>query len=129
MALCERDIGIYLFVLVGGVLFAFLRHRPWMKPLPLLAFIIIGMGPIGLDGFSQLFGYWATPVDGSAASGIAEFVQRIFPVRESTPLLRTLTGAWFGLCLVWLAYPNIEAGMKQTRAELEEKLKRVGVLK
>jgi uncharacterized membrane protein len=95
----------------------------------LLAFIIIGMGPIGLDGFSQLFGYWATPVDGSAASGIAEFVQRIFPVRESTPLLRTLTGAWFGLCLVWLAYPNIEAGMKQTRAELEEKLKRVGVLK
>lgn len=129
MALCERDMGIYLFVLVGGLLFGLLRYRMTIKALPLLAFVIIGMGPIGLDGFSQLFGYWATPVDGSAATGFAEFVLRIFPLRESPPLLRTLTGAWFGLTLVWLAYPNIEAGMKQTKGELEEKLRRVGVLK
>lgn len=129
MALCERDIGIYLFVVVGGILFAFLRRTTKMKALPLLAFIIIGMGPIGLDGFSQLFGYWATPIDGSAATGLAAQVLRIFPLRESTPLLRFLTGAWFGLTLVWLAYPNIEQGMRQTQAELEEKLRRVGVLK
>jgi uncharacterized membrane protein len=129
MALCERDIGIYLFVLLGGILYAFLRRNPKVKALPLLAFIIIGMGPIGLDGFSQLFGYWFTPADGSAASGVAEFVQNIFPLRESPPWLRTLTGAWFGLCLVWLAYPNIEEGMKQTKTDLEVKLRRVGVLK
>jgi hypothetical protein len=52
----------------------------------------------------------------------------IFPLRESTPYLRTFTGIWFGLSLVWLSYPHIEASLKQTERELEAKLKRIGVL-
>jgi uncharacterized membrane protein len=128
MALCARDIGIYGFVLVGGLLYGLLRRRTKIKPLPFLAFVIIGMGPIGLDGFSQLFGYWATPTDGSAATGLAEMILRIFPLRESTPFLRTFTGAWFGLMLVWLAYPHVNEGMKDTERELEAKLRRAGEL-
>jgi uncharacterized membrane protein len=129
MALCERDIAIYGFVLVGGIFYGLLRRRYRIRPLPFLAFVFIGMGPIGLDGFSQLFGYWFSPIDGSAPAGALAGVAQLFPLRESTPFLRTLTGAWFGLCLVWLAYPQIDGGMSDTRRELESKLRRAGAVR
>lgn len=125
MALCERDIGIYGFILVGGLIFGLVRYRVKVRPLPLILFIIIGLGPIALDGFSQLFSYWATPLDGSEASGIFAAVQSVLPLRESTPLLRTATGALFGLMLVWLAYPQVEKGMTGTRNDLAKKLSRI----
>jgi uncharacterized membrane protein len=129
MALCERDIGIYGFVLVGGLLYAMLRNRMNIRPLPLILFIVIGMGPIALDGFSQLFGYWVAPTDGSEATGVAALIQTVLPLRESTPFLRAFTGAWFGLMLVWLAYPQINKGMKGTEQSLGEKLRRIGAIK
>jgi uncharacterized membrane protein len=128
-ALCQRDMGIYGAILAGGLLYAVLRRRYKVKALPILAFIIIGMGPISLDGFSQLFSYWFTPTDGSTAVGIIGTLANLLPVRESPPILRTLTGVWFGLTLVWLAYPNVEEGMKDTLRNLEEKLRRVGAIK
>lgn len=124
MALCERDIAIYGFVFLGGLIFAGFRRRWPVKPLPLLAFAIIGVGPIGIDGFSQLFGYYATLLDGPVADSVA----RLFPLRESTPFLRVFTGGWFGLTLVWLAYPHLEQGMKDTHREAEDKLRRTGRL-
>ena len=123
MALCERDIGIYLFVLLGGLLYGLLRKRYKIKPLPLWAFLIFGMGPIALDGFSQLFSQYGT------ASPALGFLNNIFPLRESTPWLRLLTGAIFGFSLVWLAYPHVEEGMQSTAVDLEEKLTRIGELK
>jgi uncharacterized membrane protein len=127
MALCQRDISIYFFVLVGGLLYAMLRTRVNIRPLPLVLFIIFGLGPIGLDGFSQLFSYWSSPADGSAASGIAATIQNIFPLRESTPFLRAFTGAWFGLALVWLAYPHVNESMRGTERQLGAKLEKAGI--
>jgi hypothetical protein len=49
-------------------------------------------------------------------------------VAEFTPLLRTFTGIWFGLTLVWLAYPRIEESLRQTARDLEAKLHRIGEL-
>jgi len=121
MALCERDIGIYGFVFIGGVIYAILRRRTKIKPLSLIAFMILGMGPIGLDGFTQLFSMYSATADSS-------FMLSIFPLRENTPYLRTFTDIWFGLSLVWLAYPHIEASLKQTERELEAKLRRIGEL-
>ena len=123
MALCERDIGIYLFILVGGLIYGLLRKRYKIKPLPLWAFLIVGMGPIALDGFSQLFSQYGT------ASPALNFFNTIFPLRESTPLLRSLTGAIFGLSLVWMAYPHVDAAMQTTAQDLEAKLTRIGELK
>jgi uncharacterized membrane protein len=116
LALCERDISIYGFVLVGGLLYAMLRNRFRIRPLPILAFILIGVLPIALDGFSQLFSYMLTPVSGGGSSPLV--------LRESPPLLRSLTGAWFGFLLVWLAYPRVEEGMRTTERELGAKLER-----
>jgi uncharacterized membrane protein len=125
MALCERDIGIYGFILIGGLIFGMLRYRVKIKALPFLLFIIIGIGPIALDGFSQLFSYWAAPTDGSQVSGLRETVQQLLPLRESTPALRALTGAIFGFMLVWLAYPQVQSGMSASEQQLGEKLRKI----
>ncbi|MFZ0546963.1 MAG: DUF2085 domain-containing protein [Candidatus Promineifilaceae bacterium] len=127
-ALCERDMGIYGAILAGGLLYAVLRRRYHVKPLPVMLFIILGMGPIGLDGFSQLFSYWFTPASGAAATGIMATLSHLLPLRESPPLLRTLTGIWFGLTLVWLAYPNVEEGMIDSEKNLGDKLRRAGAI-
>ncbi|MEM7331558.1 MAG: DUF2085 domain-containing protein [Chloroflexota bacterium] len=128
MALCERDIAIYGFLFIGGLIYAVLRRRYDIKPIPLWAFIMIGMGPIGLDGFSQLFGYYATPIDGSAAEGFGAFLGGVFPIRESSPFLRTFTGAVFGLMLAWLIYPHLNNSFQDTESQIETKLRRIDEL-
>jgi uncharacterized membrane protein len=118
-ALCERDMAIYGFVLLGGLLYGLLRRRMTIKPLPLWAFLLFGLGPIALDGFSQLFSQYLVV--------LAPALEAL-PLRESTPLLRTLTGAMFGFALVWLTYPYIDQSMAQTEASLRVKLQDAGSL-
>ena len=102
MALCERDIAIYGTMLLFGLFYAATGKR--IKPLHWLLWIVIGMGPIGLDGFSQLFSQmeWSWLVN-------------LLPYRESTPYLRAITGAIFGLTTAWFAYPYMEESMAETR--------------
>jgi uncharacterized membrane protein len=119
MALCERDIAIYGAIFVFGLLYALLRRRINFKPLPIWAFLLFGMGPIALDGFSQLFSQY-----GTAAEALS-FFNTVFPLRESTPLFRTVTGFLFGFCLAWMAYPRVEDGMNTTAVDLERKLTRI----
>jgi uncharacterized membrane protein len=113
MALCERDMGIYISVLVSGLLYGLLRRRMAIRPLPVWAFLIIGLGPIAFDGFSQLFSQYLVVLAPQAG---------ILPLRESTPLLRTLTGALFGFALVWMTYPHIDASMQKTEDDQRRKL-------
>lgn len=102
MALCERDMAIYSAIFLFGILYAATGRR--IKPLHWMLWILIGMGPIGLDGFSQLFSQmewsWLAPY---------------LPYRESIPLFRVLTGALFGFATAWFAYPSIEESMSETR--------------
>ena len=102
MALCERDIAIYSAIFLFGIIYAVTKRR--IKPLHWLAWVVIGMGPIGLDGFSQLFSQmnW-------------HFLASILPYRESTPFLRIFTGALFGLATAWFAYPYMEETMNENR--------------
>jgi uncharacterized membrane protein len=83
MAFCERDTAIYLAVLLAGLAYGRLRDR--LPSLGLMAYGLLIL-PMALDGFTQLFGW-----------------------RESTPELRVLTGALFGVASVWLIYPRIDA--------------------
>ena len=102
MALCERDMAIYGAIVLFGVIYAVTGRR--IKPLHWVLWILIGMGPIGLDGFSQLFSQmnW-------------QWLASVIPYRESTPFLRVLTGGLFGLTTAWFAYPYMEESMAETR--------------
>jgi uncharacterized membrane protein len=102
MALCERDIAIYGAIFFFGILYAVTGRR--LKPLHWTLWILIGLGPIGLDGFSQLFSQmnW-------------QWLASVLPYRESTPLLRVLTGGLFGFTTAWFAFPYMEESMAETR--------------
>lgn len=102
VALCERDVAIYLGIVVFGLLFALTRRR-W-RPLPWMLWLLIGLGPIGLDGFSQLISQFNLP-----------WFVSILPYRESTPFLRVLTGFLFGFATAWFAYPTMEETMREAR--------------
>jgi uncharacterized membrane protein len=110
-ALCQRDMAIFGALFLSGLLYGWLRKRYTIKPLPFLLFVIIGMGPIALDGFSQLFGYYGELVP------FLNFV----PLRESPPMIRTLTGAWFGFCVAWMVLPSIDRGMQTSRESAERR--------
>lgn len=102
VALCERDIAIYLAILAFGIVFGLTGRR--FKSLHWLIWIFLGIAPIGLDGFSQLFSQFNW-----------DWLSALIPYRESTPFLRVLTGSLFGLFTAWFAYPNIEESMNETR--------------
>jgi len=119
-AFCERDFAIYAALALFGFAFFVLQKLGIKVPaLPFWAYLLIAIAPIGLDGFSQLF---ANPPFNGFGLGV-------YPIRESTPFLRTLTGGLFGLGNGWLAYPYIAESMDETRIMLEERLTRAGVLK
>jgi uncharacterized membrane protein len=102
MALCERDMAIYSSIFLFGLIYAATGRR--LKPLHWLLWMLIGIAPIGLDGFSQLFSQmeWS-------------WLASVLPYRESTPFLRVLTGALFGFATAWFAYPNLEDSMTENR--------------
>ena len=114
IALCERDVAIYGSILLFGLVFALARRR--LPGLNWMLWLLLALGPIGLDGFSQLFSQmnWA-------------WLQQLLPYRESTPMLRVLTGFLFGFGTAWFAYPNIEESMRETRQFLIKKFAVAGL--
>jgi uncharacterized membrane protein/glutaredoxin len=102
VALCERDVAIYGSMVLFGLIYALTKRR--LPALHWAIWILIGLGPIGLDGFSQLFSQFNWP-----------WLVQYLPYRESTPFLRVLTGFLFGFTTAWFAYPNIEESMSETR--------------
>lgn len=91
VAICQRDVAIYASILLAGLLFGLLRpalrRMQWPK-MPIWMFGLFLL-PMAIDGLTQLFGW-----------------------RESSPLLRFITGALMGSATVWFAYPHIEAAMQ-----------------
>jgi uncharacterized membrane protein len=116
VAFCERDVAIYAAILLGGLLFTlpFIRRR--LRPLPWWAYVVFGVAPIAIDGFSQLFSQYPYNL-------LPLF--NLLPYRESTLFLRTLTGGLFGLANAWLAIPYLATSMTDMRQQLEIKLARV----
>ena len=113
VALCERDMAIYGAMLLFALIFWATGHR--IPPLHWAIWLFVGLGFIGLDGFSQLISQFEIPL----------FVD-ILPYRESTPFLRTFTGFLFGLTTAWFGFPYIEESMRETR---QIYIKKIAVIK
>lgn len=126
VAFCQRDVAIYGGILLAGLVYGLFRDR--VRSLRFWQYVLIGIVPIGLDGFSQLF---VNPPFDEAGLGVISLIgtvsKAIFGVRESTPMLRTLTGLLFGVANVWLAYPHINEAMEETRENVEGQLSKGGV--
>lgn len=107
MALCQRDIAIYGAIFLFGLVFSLTGKK--IKPLPWYLWILIGLGPIGLDGFSQLLS--------QTGFGIFNWL----PLRESTPFLRVFTGFCFGLATAWFGFPYLEESVQENRHDMQLK--------
>jgi uncharacterized membrane protein len=115
IALCQRDVAIYLSILLFGILFGLTGRR--IKPLPLWIWFLVGIVPIGVDGFSQLLSQFISFPELSFLQPFLGFL----PYRESTPFLRTLTGFLFGFTTAWFGYPLVEETMADARRLLTTK--------
>jgi len=93
MAICQRDIAMYLSLWMFGLIFALMNRK--IKKLPLWIWIVFGVVPLGLDGGVQFLGNLNVPFLESVA-------------HESTPLLRTITGSLFGLFTGWYIFPALD---------------------
>jgi uncharacterized membrane protein len=109
VAYCERDVAIYGAMLLFGLVFVVSGRR--IPSLPWYGWVLIGIAPIGIDGFSQLL---------SQIPGWP-----FWDYRESTPLLRTLTGGLFGFSTAWFGFPLIEESMAETRVNFAAKKARL----
>lgn len=108
IALCERDMAIYGGILLFGLLFALTRRR--IPGLPWYFWLMLGILPVAVDGLSQLF---------------SQPPMNFMPYRESTPLLRVLTGFLFGFSTAWFGYPMVEETMAESRRIMTRKLERI----
>jgi uncharacterized membrane protein len=108
VAICERDVAIWGAMALFGLIFAATGRK--MPKMHWVIWVLVGCLPIGLDGFSQLFSQIPSA-----------FIQSYLPYRESTPLLRSLTGLLFGLSTAWFMFPLLEESMAETRRLLSKK--------
>jgi uncharacterized membrane protein len=111
VALCQRDTAIWGTMFLFGLAYGLLRRRLNIRPLPFWAYVVFGIVPMAIDGGYQWFSY---------------AVNLLFPnlsldPHETTPLLRTVTGALFGLATVWLAYPYVQEAMDEFHEKLHER--------
>ncbi len=91
VALCERDVAIYVSMALNGIAFGLVRRR--VRNIPWWFLAAIGLGPIAFDGFSQL---------------LSQAPFNLIMFRESTPFLRLLTGSLFGAAAAWFVFPLIQ---------------------
>ena len=98
MALCERDTAIYASMAVFSLLF-FLKKNS-IRCLDFRIWLLLGVLPMALDGGYQML------------SQLLPFI----PFRESTPFLRTLTGALFGIFTCWYLLPVLEKSLEKEDA-------------
>jgi len=103
VALCERDIAIWGSLLITGIVFSATGRK--MKRIPILAWLLLGVLPILFDGGSQFL----------------NSLLPIFPARESTPMLRSISGVLFGTLTGMYMFPLIEESMSDTQKILSRK--------
>src|SRR5437667_3909318 len=88
LGLCERNLSIYTSMFLGSLVFVLSKQRmpglPWW-------FWILMLLPMACDGITQMFGW-----------------------RESTWVLRIVTGTLFGLGNIWFVLPLIQKSLVET---------------
>ena len=110
-ALCQRDVAIYGCMLLAGLVYGMLRHRKSIQPWPMWRYFAFGILPMMLDGGIQWISY-------AAWLFFPALVKIPF---ETTPLMRALTGAFFGLGIVAAAYPHLNEYFEDVRRVLHQK--------
>jgi uncharacterized membrane protein len=97
VAFCQRDVAIYGSIFLAGLAYGLIRRR-WSEWKMSFRYYLLFLVPMGIDGILQLLG-----------------------LHESDWILRSITGAVFGVGSVLLAYPYLEEGMRDVRRSIAKR--------
>jgi uncharacterized membrane protein len=134
VAWSERMIALYGSVWLGAMGFALVRAR--LKSLPLVAWLLVGVLPVGLDGLIHMVNDAVAGTSGAGFRDNNAWLQAL--TRKQLPPwfyagdalgsfnsdVRWLTGILFGLTTVWLLFPMLEAAMRDLQAQTARQLER-----
>lgn len=135
MAWSDRMISFYGSLWVGGLLYALLRHR--IKSLPVIAWFLIGIVPVGLDGLSHMLNDILAGTSGTGFRDTNSWLQALtgnaFPqwFRVGDALgsfnsdVRWITGILFGLTTIWLLFPFVDEQMREIASQSAAQLERI----
>lgn len=110
MPVCSRDVGLYGAMLIGGLMYPFVRRLKDRQMYPAI-YLVLAIVPLGLDGSVQLI----------SETGILPFVY------ESTNMMRLFTGAIAGFAAAFYAIPvlvNMLSDSEKTTKKKETTAKR-----
>ncbi len=134
MAIAHRLSAIHAAMSIGAVLWSLVGRRlPRLSP---LGFALLTL-PIVLDGVSHMVSE-VTLLDFRESNLWAMWLTggRLPPtfylgttVGTLNWLLRTLTGALFGLASVWFTFPYLATGFGEIAVQAEHKLRSAGVIR
>lgn len=128
-------ISTYGGVWLGGVMWAIFRNR--VPRLSLVAWLILGVLPLGLDGFTHFIN---DIVAGSSGQGFRDtndwlraLTGNIFPAEfyygnalgSFNSYTRWITGILFGITTAFALFPIVKNAMLDTRQDLEYQLARI----
>ncbi len=88
LGLCARNFSIYTSMFIGSLIFVLSKKR--LPGIPWWMWVLMIL-PMALDGITQMFG-----------------------LRESTWVLRVITGTLFGLGNIWFVLPFIQKTLDET---------------
>ncbi len=120
VAWSDRMVSMYTAMFVGGLVFAFVRHR--VPRLSWRSFLLIGVMPMFLDGFSHMINDLSGWGFRDNNAWLAALTGHVFPatfyggdaIGSLNWWLRLVTGLLFGFTVIWLAYPVIGRELERT---------------
>ena len=132
VAWSDRMVSMYGGVFLGGLLFALLRHR--LKPPRWHTFGLMIL-PMIVDGST----HWISDLAGVGQGfryhngWLAALTGNLFPssfyvgnaLGSFNSWMRLITGLLFGLAVVWMVYPLMEASFQDVRRTLEPRMRRL----
>jgi uncharacterized membrane protein len=89
VAICQRDVMIYFSLMIFSIIYIVFKKR--IRKIPFIFWVIFAILPMAIDGSWQL---------------LTTFKLFNLPNHESTPLIRSITGALFGFFSGWYLLPS-----------------------
>lgn len=136
VAWSDRMVSMYTSLFIAGMLYGLIRKR--VKPLSLMAFVLLAILPMLIDGGTHMVSDLAGLGNGFRDNNAwlvwltGNTLPPAFYAGEAlgsfNSWMRLMTGVLFGVGVVWLAYPYLERATREAADALEAKLRRAGAM-
>ena len=133
VAWSDRMVSMYTSWLLFGLLYGLVRK--WLRPLPLWGFALLLL-PMAVDGTAHFVSDLAGVGQGfrDTNAWLAVLTHNALPsafyagdaLGSFNSWARLLTGLLFGLAVVWLAWPHLQAYFGENAGVYEDKLQKAG---